>query len=268
MDEEYHSVFPESADIETCSADYATRFSGATGQYLLSVQSRIILDMLSRDEGGKLLSVGGAHGQLIAPLVEQGFDVTVTGSHDICHERLRRRVKGLAVSYRTCDCLHLPFDDGTYDVVLAIRLLTHVVHWQQLIAEMCRVARKFVIFDYPDRRSSNILYCLLFPLKKALEGNTRPFLLFSRAQLSRELEKNGYSAPEFRAQFFLPMVIHRKLASPRISNILEAGARVTGLTTLFGSPIILKSRKREISTNLEQSLLSRRCLPGMNQERC
>lgn len=249
MREKYTSNFPETADIETSSADYANRFSGATGEFLLSVQRRIILNMLTGYEVSKLLSVGGAHGQLLSPLIRQGFDITVTGSHDICYERLKKKMRGLPFSYQTCDSINLPFADDEYDVVFALRLLTHVSRWQELIAEMCRVARKSIIFDYPDRRSSNILYKLFFPLKKALEKNTRPFAIFNRAQLSKELEKNGYIVDELQPQFFLPMVFHRKLAQPRISEKIEAGVRLTGLTTLLGSPIILKSERKEFSVN-------------------
>ena len=253
--DKYLADFPESADIETSSADYAGRFSGAIGTYLLSVQCRIILDMLTDCQGGRLLSIGGGHGQLVEPLVHRGFEVTVTGSHDICRERLMRRIQDVPCSYRTCNSIDLPFADGEYDVVMAIRLLTHVSRWQRLIAEMCRVSNKIVIFDYPDRRSSNILYCLLFPVKKALEGNTRPFMMFSRAQLTKELAKNGYGGTVFQPQFFFPMVFHRKLSNPHLSNILETGARLIGLTNLLGSPIILKSRKMKISANGEAGLL-------------
>ena len=81
--------------------------------------------------------------------------------------------------------------------------------------------------------------------KKAMEGNTRTFTLFSRGQLSRELKKNGLSEPDYRPEFFLPMVFHRKLGSLFFSKALEGGARLLGLRGLFGSPIILLSRKQE-----------------------
>lgn len=237
--------YPETADIDTASDDYASRFAGETGRYFLDVQTGIILDLLRDFAGCSVLDVGGGHAQSAVPLVRHGYRLTVTGSDDVCRQRLDRFLAPGSFQYRTCDSLHLPFADNAFDFVLAVRLLPHVERWPELLAEMCRVARRGVILDYPDQRSFNVLYRLLFQAKKALEGNTRTFTLFSRGQLRRELEKNGFSAPDYRPEFFFPMVLHRKLGRPFLSRTLEAGARLLGLRRLFGSPIILRSRKRQ-----------------------
>jgi hypothetical protein len=106
---------------------------------------------------------------------------------------------------------------------------------------MCRVAARAVVFDYPDKRSANIFYDLLFELKKNMEGNTRTYTLFTRNRIAAELRAAGFSAPIFRPEFFMPMVIHRKMKSPKLSAFLEACFRGIGLTHLFGSPIIVRS---------------------------
>jgi len=235
----------ETADIETASADYASRFEGAVGQYFLDQQAAITLNLLVDFPGARVLDVGGGHGQLAAPLAENGFEVMVTGSADSCGAALEQRVsrKGahIDVSYLTCDTLNLPFEDKSFDVVISFRLLPHVEHWQGLIGELCRVANKSVIIDYADKRSSNILYGQLFGMKKKLEGNTRPFTLYSRSQISEQFRKNGFSAPSFKPEFLLPMVFHRKLKSRTFSALAENLLRWTGLTHLFGSPVILRS---------------------------
>ncbi len=155
--------------------------------------------------------------------------------------------------YITCNMLNLPFEDSCFDVVLAFRLLPHVNQWQKLISEMCRVSRNVVIFDYPDIRSFNFLYRLLFGAKKALEGNTRPFRLFNRREILRVLGEQKFGQPILKPQFFAPMVVHRIFKSVTISNTVEYIFRVVGMTNLFGSPVILKAtqlskaiRKREL----------------------
>lgn len=233
--------FPETADIETASDEYAARFSGAVGSYFLEVQARLTLDLLQDFPQASVLDIGGGHAQLTMPLVNNGFTVTVTGSADICRARLDRDCKPGSFQYQTCDSLNLPFADKQFDVVMAFRLLPHANQWQRLLQEMCRVARKTIILDYPDKRSANILYDLLFDLKKNMEGNTRTYTLFSRQELRDELKKNHFSPPWFRPEFFVPMVIHRKLKNPALSRTLEAISQVSGLTSLFGSPIILRS---------------------------
>lgn len=239
------SQFTETADIETASDDYASRFSGPVGEYFLNVQAQLTLELLRDLPGAAVLDVGGGHGQLTRPLAENGYDVTVTGSADICRERLEKYCDEGSFQYLTCDSLNLPFEDGQFDVVMAFRLLPHVDQWQKLIKEMCRVAGKTVIFDYPDRRSANIFYDLLFDLKKNMEGNTRTYTLFSRKEIIAELVSNHCEAPVLKPEFFVPMVVHRKLQNPGVSRFLEAAFRCTGLTRLFGSPIILRSNVKQ-----------------------
>lgn len=237
--------FTETADIETASDDYASRFGGPVGQYFLDVQAQLTLELLRDMPGATVLDVGGGHAQLTMPLVTSGYDVTVTGSDDICRARLDKYCEKGSFQYLTCDSLNLPFEDGEFDVVMAFRLLPHANQWQRLIEEMCRVAGKAVVFDYPDRRSANILYDLLFNLKKNMEGNTRTYTLFSRKEISSELAANNFDIPVLRPEFFVPMVIHRKLQNPKISRALEAVSRCTGLTKLFGSPIIIRSNVKQ-----------------------
>jgi 2-polyprenyl-3-methyl-5-hydroxy-6-metoxy-1,4-benzoquinol methylase len=239
------SRFLETADIETASEDYARRFAGPVGAYFLQIQVDILLDLLRPDfgPGATVLDVGGGHAQLAVPLAERGCKVTVTGSDASCQTRLAQRLPEGSYAYQTCDMLQLPFPDNSFDVVIAFRLVPHVDRWPLLLAELARVAAKAVIIDYPDIRSSNILNFLFFRLKKKLEGNTRTFGLFSRKQIIQEFARHGLGQPQLVPEFFLPMVLHRKLGSAGISRWLESCCRACGLTRLFGSPIILRVDK-------------------------
>ena len=238
-------MFLETADIETASADYAARFSGAAGKYFLDKQAAITLDFLRDQPQARILDVGGGHAQLAVPLVDERYEVTVTGSDDSCRLRLDQQIAPEKFTYLTCDSLALPFENRSFDVVMAFRLLPHVTRWRELIAELCRVADKAVIFDYPDRRSTNILYEQFFGMKKKMEGNTRPFTLFSRSQITAELQRNGYCRPVFKPEFLLPMVIHRKVDNRKFSALIEYFFQLTGMTGLFGSPIIFRSDRKE-----------------------
>ncbi|WP_417908602.1 class I SAM-dependent methyltransferase [Candidatus Electronema sp. PJ] len=240
------TAFLETADIETASEDYASRFAGPVGAYFLQTQLDLLLDLLPElQPGAAVLDVGGGHAQLAVPLAERGCKVTVTGSDASCRRRLAQQLPDEMYSYQTCDMLHLPFPDCAFDFVIAFRLVPHVERWPQLLAELARVSAKAVIIDYPDLRSVNILNFFFFHLKKKLEGNTRTFGLFSRAQIVGEFAQSGMGKPQFRPEFFLPMVLHRKLGSAALSRWLESCCRACGLTWLFGSPIILRVDKVE-----------------------
>lgn len=235
------SEYAETADIETASDDYASRFSGEVGNYFLHVQSQMTLNLLRDIPSASILDVGGGHAQLAAPLIREGYSVTVTGSSDICRNRLDRFCDKGSFTYLTCDSLNLPFEDNHFDAVITFRLLPHVERWQELISEMCRVSKRAVIFDYPDRRSANILYDILFELKKNMEGNTRTYKIFNRKDIADVLCRNGFGLTISKPEFFVPMVIHRKLNSVAISRAMEFFSRRTGLTRLLGSPVIVRS---------------------------
>ena len=233
----------ETADIETASEDYASRFSGNIGDYFLSIQTKLTLRLLENYHIKTILDVGGGHAQLAIPLVKNCYEVTVVGSDESCRKRLDQFLEFNQFEFRACDMLNLPFENNSFDAVLAFRLLPHVCHWKRLIEEMCRVSNKIIIIDYPDIRSLNILYKFMFRIKKKLEGNTRPFSLFSRNEIVRELYQYEFGRVVYKPEFFMPMVVYRILKSVFFAQTSEYLFRTIGLTRLLGSPIILRAEK-------------------------
>lgn len=230
----------QKADIETSSEDYAKRFSGKVGEYFLEIQSKITLGLLKEWPGARILDVGGGHAQLAVPLVKNGFDVTVTGSDESCKKQLDKFLLQTEFQYYNSNLLKLPFDNKSFDVVTCFRLLTHEDNWKLQISELCRVAKYAVIIDYPDIRSFNIFYNLLFKMKRRFEGNTRTYRNFSRKEIIREFRRNDFVGALVKPEFFLPMVIHRTVKNVSILKIVEKLFSVIGLKKLFGSPVILR----------------------------
>ncbi len=230
--------FPETADIETANADYANRFAGPAGAWLLEVQAdRLKAALQGLDASGTALDVGGGHAQTAPVLVEHGFNTTVTGSAPSCQERVPD-----SIPFQIANHLDLPYEDRSVDVVISFRLMPHCDRWPELVKELCRVADKRVIVDYPAKQSVNFLADALFGLKKNVEKNTRTFTLFSHREVREAFEAEGFTVKR-HPQFFWPMVLHRMLKRPRISRALEAPARWLGLTALFGSPVVLEARR-------------------------
>ena len=240
--------FPETADIETASDDYASRFSGKVGAWLLQVQEAATLHLLEPHVGARVLDVGGGHGQLTPLLVSHGFDVTVTGSSDSCRKRIQEFIDRGQVTYRVANVLALPFDDRSFDVVVSYRLLSHVNRWKEFLAELARVADTSVIIDFPSVWSVNYVAPQLFKMKKRIEGNTRPFVSYRESDLNRALEPLQFAPAGRYAQFFVPMALHRLLKAPRVSAVVESVCRSIGLTRLFGSPVALKLTRSERGT--------------------
>jgi SAM-dependent methyltransferase len=229
----------EIPDVETASEGYARRFAGEVGKFFLDVQAKTVLELLSPWPGARVLEVGGGHAQLAGPMTGRGYRVTVTGSAAVCRERL-----GPEIDFEVCDACRLPFPDRGFDVVVAVRLLTHLERWREALAEMCRVARRAVIVDYPDTRSFNRLYGALFAWKKAFEGNTREFHCFRPGEVIAECARHGFGRPAARRQLFVPMVVHRAVGRAGLSRGIERASGLLGLTRALGSPVVLRVQRR------------------------
>ncbi len=229
---------PETADVETASDGYAARFGGATGVWMLRRQEKIVLRFLRPYPGATVLDNGGGHNQLAEPLCRAGYSVTVLGSEPACGHRLALEIANGSIRFDVGSLVSLPYPDRHFDASIAIRLMPHCARWPELVAELCRTANRLVIVDYPRSRSVNVLADAMFGLKRRIEGNTRPYRLFSDRELRSAFARHGFNLRQHVPQFFFPMVLHRVLRCPLLSAALEGTARLTGLTKLFGSPVL------------------------------
>lgn len=240
--------FPETADIETSSEGYAARFAGPTGKWLLRVQEKATLDMLKAYPGASVLDVGGGHGQLTPALVENGYQVTVLGSDEVCQNRIQSFLDSGRCQFQVGNVLDLPYPDNAFDIVISYRFLAHITQWQKFVSELNRVAKKAIIVDYPTVRSINYVAPLLFKFKKGVEQNTRPFICYNERELLTYADSLELTKSDRYAQFFWPMVLHRMLKTPAVSSVLETAVRPFGLTGFLGSPVILKLTKQDPKT--------------------
>lgn len=242
MTDTARTAFPETADIETSNDDYATRFRGAVGAWLLATQERGTLRLL-RDlpKGATVLDVGGGHAQLAGPLCREGYDLTVLGSAESCRQRLEPVLAGGGTCrFVVGNVVALPFPDHSFDAVVCFRLLTHCGQWPTLARELCRVSRGPVVADYPTGQSLNAIAPALFEAKKKVEKNTRAWRLFRHDEVRAAFAAAGYAETGRFGQFFLPMVLHRALRCRPLSAALEAVCRALGLTRRWGTPVIVR----------------------------
>ncbi len=234
----------ETPDIETSSEDYARRFAGPVGAYMLQVQADALARVLSPSVGKHVLDVGGGHGQLTGQLLRGGYRVTVLASDERCRQRLTPFAAHPNFVFTTGNLLAMPFADRSFDCLISVRLISHIENRKRLFAEFCRVADRTVIIDYPSWYSLNALTPLLFGLKKLIEHNTRTYHSFSGRKLAAQFSFHGFEAVARSAQFFLPMFLHRWFGASALLQKLEQWAQLTRLTSLLGSPVILRLNRR------------------------
>lgn len=225
-------------DLETASVQYARRFAGDAGHYLLSVQDRGLRDLIALAPAGlrTALDVGGGHGQLAGALLDMGLDTTVIGSRPDCAEQLMRGPDARNVTFMAGDLLDLPFADQAFDLVTSIRLLAHIEDAELLIDQLCRVARRCVIVDYPTLVGANALASAAFPVKRLIEKDTRTYQSFWPARVRRAFARNGFHPVGSFKQFTAPMGLHRLGGKP--VRVMEEGLRRIGVTQLIGNPVL------------------------------
>ena len=157
LDEQPVSHEPE-PDRVSSTDDYAKRFAGKAGSYLLGVQTRGLLKLIEpMGPRLRILDVGGGHAQSAVPLAKAGHRVTILSSRPEYEARARRECDGLGVEFMTGSIESPPVEPGAYDVVVALRMVMHMPDWKAFIAGVTRVAGRAVIVDYPSWRSTNWL---------------------------------------------------------------------------------------------------------------
>jgi len=240
----------DTPDIETSTDAYAGRFAGPVGTWLLDAQWDAVSSMLKDCPGNRVLEIGGGHAQLTGALLELGYDVTILGSDPSCSDRLEPYLDQDRCRFNVGSLTNLPYEDDAFDIVVALRLMAHMDHWQDMLKEAARVGKHAVILDYPSVYSVNRLEHVLFKFKKMIEGNTRPYRCFTMGVIDKTCRPYNLTYADRRRQFFLPMVLHRMMKRPKLSAFIEGFCRRVGLTYMLGSPVVLKlTRTRPASAS-------------------
>ena len=233
-------------DIETASCGYAGRFAGAVGEYFLATQAAAVAQLLGTTRSvDSILEVGGGHAQLAPLLSRSCLHYCVQGSVPSCAERLRETgaLQNPTTSFITSSLNHLPFPDRSIDLVVAFRLFAHVEDLQAFVAEIARVARRYLIFDYASLSALNRLTPLLFSVKKRVEGNTRPYFCQRASEIEHMLRCADFIPLKVHKQFFFPMGLHRAIKQVFLSQLAEQSAQAIHLTPVFGSPVIVLAER-------------------------
>jgi ubiquinone/menaquinone biosynthesis C-methylase UbiE len=108
---------------------------------------RTVLAGISDSPRLRVLDVGGGYGRLAAPLAERHEVTLVDVSREMLAEARERCPP--EVELVQADARELPFEDGSFDVVLALDLLPHLPDLGEGLRELARVARPGaqVVFD-------------------------------------------------------------------------------------------------------------------------
>lgn len=240
-----HYSYSVYADPAMAEAFDTLRFSGPIGRLIAETQERVIASFLAPVAGQTMLDVGTGTGRAALALAVRGALVTgVDASAEMLAVAERRAAAaGIDVTFAQGDAHGLAFPDGSFDAVICLRVLMHTPDWRQSLAELCRVARDRVVFDYPALSSAAALQAVTRHVAHALGARVEAYRVFSDRAVRAALGASGFRIVETHRQFVLPIAVHKRLSSGPATERIERALRRAGLTRLLGSPVTLVARR-------------------------
>jgi len=121
--------------------------SGVQGEIYRDRQAAVLawIDSLALAPGSKVLEIGCGAGFITVALAERGFHVHAIDSTEamveLAHQHAAESGKAALISIDVGDVYALAFEDGLFDLVIAIGVIPWLERVEQAILEMTRVIR-------------------------------------------------------------------------------------------------------------------------------
>ena len=240
-----HYSYTTYADPETARTFDARRFSGPIGELIASTQARVLANLIGTIRHRVILDVGTGTGRAALLLARDGAHVTAVDASIEMLAVARRRAteEGAPVRFLVGDAHALDFPDRSFDVALSLRVIMHTPQWRQCIAELCRVAERLVIVDYPSAHSFAALESMARRVTHAVGFKTEPYCVFTDRTIAAAFATHGFRIRSVHRQFVLPIAFHKAIGSRRFTIAAETFLARIGVLGFFGSPITLVAER-------------------------
>jgi len=236
-----HYSYTVYADPNMARTFDASRFSGPIGELLAATQARVLAEFVGDLATASILDVGTGTGRAALLLARAGGRVTAVDASEqmLAVARQRALEQHQDIAFERADAHALPFPDRAFDVAVSLRVLMHTPQWQQCVGELCRVAGRRVVIDYPSSRSAAALESAARRLASRVGVSTEAYRVFSHAEIARAFAAHGFRIGTVHKQFVLPIVVHKKLHASRVTLSVERALARAGVLAWFGSPVTI-----------------------------
>ena len=240
-----HYSYTTYADPETARTFDARRFGGPIGDLVASTQARVLANLIGTIRDRVILDVGTGTGRAALLLARGGARVTAVdaSSEMLAVARRRATEEGAHVQFLVGDAHALDFPNRSFDVALSLRVIMHTPQWRQCIAELCRVAERLVIVDYPSAHSFAALESMARSIAHPIGVETEPYRVFTDSAIAAAFASHGFRIRSVHRQFVLPIAFHKAIGSRRFTIAVEGFLDRVSLLRFFGSPITLVAER-------------------------
>lgn len=240
-----HYSYSVYADPAMAEAFDTLRFSGPIGRLIAEEQEAVVARFLAPVAGRSILDVGTGTGRAAIALALGGASVTgVDASAEMLAVAERRAAAaGAAVTFTKGDAHGLAFRDRSFDAVVCLRVLMHAPGWKASLAELCRVARTRVVFDYPALMSAAAMQAAFRRATYAFGARVEAYRVFSDRAVRSALATNGFRIVDSHRQFVLPIALHKRIGSAAATRRIEGALLRLGLNRLAGSPVTVVAER-------------------------
>jgi SAM-dependent methyltransferase len=220
--------------------------AGPAARFLLERHERALHHLLAAIGSDFLdvIDVGGSPdaAQLFA---EYGHNVVVQGDADDSllrfpelarqfPERVRARVGPLS---------RVPAADGEFDLAISFNTIGHVADWRALLAELCRVSRRWVAIEFAAESRARRIARAMLPRGRRGASAADGAHEVPAALVEAELARQGFHPVAAERQCVLPIALHRMLGRPDLSGSMERVLARAGLAEYLGNPVMLLAER-------------------------
>lgn len=240
-----HYSYTHYADPATARTFDDRRFGGPIGEMVAESQAEVLVNFVGTIADRRIVDVGTGTGRAALLFARGGAHVTGVDASEEMLAVARRRAErdGVTVTFQQGDAHALPFHERSFDVAVSLRVLMHTPEWRRCIGELCRVADRLVIVDYPSARSVARLQAALRRMTHAAGAKNEPYRVFGDRQIADEFRRHGFDVRSMHRQFVLPIALHKAFNSPGFTMWSEDLLDRAGLLKRFGSPVTIVAQR-------------------------
>jgi ubiquinone/menaquinone biosynthesis C-methylase UbiE len=240
-----HYSYAAYADPAMAQSFENRRFGGPIGEYVAKSQARVLANMVGRIQDRSIVDVGTGAGRAAILMARGGARVTAVDASEQMLEVARQRAaeERLKIKFVRGDAHALQFTDRAFDVAICLRVLMHAPDWRRCLGELCRIAERLVIFDYPAAMSVALLESVSRRVVHTLGARTEAYRVISDRAIRQALRQSNFQVRSVHRQFVMPIQFHRAIGSRKFTIWSEDVLDRVGLLKRLGSPVTVVAER-------------------------